>query len=90
LAQLASENNIYETGPNTQNNKAVWAALRETEYGFVRTEGDWFLGNAVGVERLPNDVFDPHSYYSYTADTANASLRDSVMSGAGWQNVPAP
>jgi pectate lyase len=33
----------------------------------------------------PGSIFNPSSFYNYTAVTANSALRDAIVAGAGWQ-----
>jgi pectate lyase len=90
-AQVASENNIYEDGSNTMDHRGLLAdADGGTAAGYIRSSGDLFLGTATSKIAGSDKVFDPHSYYSYSIDTADSSLKTRVMNGAGWQNVPKP
>lgn len=47
-------------------------------------------GGATIITKNPSQVFDPSTYYSYTAEDANAALEASIRASAGWQNVPFP
>ena len=57
--------------------------------------GVFALGNVLnGANLESNDpignVFHPSDSYSYTAETANTTLRDNIISTAGWRDVPFP
>lgn len=93
FAQLASESNIFETGPATMNNLAVSgtvANVGDTDAGFARSTDDWFLGNATTLLNGPEMVFDPASFYSYSTEVADSNLQAKVISQAGWNNVAFP
>jgi len=93
-AQIASDNNIFEPGANTQNIRVLRGSeqchVQSDLAGYARSQGDLFEGGAVKDENQPEKVFDPRSYYTYNAETASASLKSRIVNGAGWQNVPAP
>ena len=86
-AQFLSERNVYEAGSNRS---AIIADSlgSDPEAGSVRIVDDLFLNGASGEELNPGSVFTPD--YAYSAVAADASLVETVRSGAGWRNVPLP
>ncbi len=57
----------------------------------VNSKGTHLLRNgATVIQRNPTSVFDPSSYYSYTAEIADAALEARIRANAGWQNVAFP
>uniref|UniRef100_A0A0D9V1V1 Pectate lyase n=1 Tax=Leersia perrieri TaxID=77586 RepID=A0A0D9V1V1_9ORYZ len=95
-AQVASQCNVYEAGPEK---KTVFrympekAADRgEAAAGWIRSEGDAFLNGARpclvdGGEA----VFRPEEYYErWTMEAVSPALKEVVMLCAGWQPVPRP
>lgn len=53
----------------------------------VKVINPWLLNNATYLERNPATIFNPLSYYPYTADTANATLQSRIINEAGRQDV---
>lgn len=93
FAQLASESNIFETGASTRNNLAVSATVAnvgDTDKGYARSTNDLFLGNSTTLLNAPDTVFDPASFYSFSPEVADSTLKAKVMSNAGWNNVAFP
>jgi len=92
-AQLASENNVLEAGSKTNQLNLLDAGIKnqtDTLPGMGRSTGDLLLGGARVNERLPQSVFDPRTYYSYTVEAADVTLQTNIMNGSGWQNVLFP
>ena len=85
--QFLSERNSYEAGSNRD---AIIADSlgSDPEAGNVRIVEDLFLNGAQGEERNPGSVFTPP--YGYSAAGASSALRDSILAGAGWRDVPLP
>jgi pectate lyase len=85
-----SENDIYdhnnEVEPMINGNAAICGA----DTGTIKATGALLLNGAQLYTRNPGSVPDPATFYSYTATTANETLRQAIMAGAGWQNVTAP
>lgn len=93
--QFYSENNIFEKKDGKQPTVLIEVGPNPNIPGdpgadSVKSVGDWLLNGARVNERNPHSIFNPRSSYSYSAETANDSLRESVANHAGWQNVPAP
>jgi len=80
--QIFVENNIFEAGDSDNG--------IESEGGYIRLEGNWLIGSPVLAETNRDRVFDPSLEYDYVAEEANAVLRDRLLAGAGWQDVPLP
>jgi chitodextrinase len=46
--------------------------------------------NATYEQVNPTSIFTPSSYYSYTPEVANETLRTKIMTQSGWQSVTPP
>jgi pectate lyase len=77
--EIASENNIFAAGSNTE--ALLTQAGTDPAPGLARSTGDWLLGGAVVVQTQPDVVFSPP--YAYRAEVADDALRTSISSGAG-------
>lgn len=85
-AQLFSENDIFE--PQTGVDHKVI-----TGDGAVKFSGALekpYSATLLLTENAPETVFDPHDYYDYTPDAADAALESAIESRAGWQDLPWP
>ena len=92
-AQLASEHNVLEAGSNTNQLYLLDAGIKnqtDTLAGFGRSTGDLLLGGSRVNENLPDSVFDPQSYYSYTVENADLDLKTRIMDGTGWKSTVFP
>ncbi len=76
--RLLSERNIYDSG-GYHRGRAFTAWGRGPAY--IRTTGDMFLSGASGKQSSPSGVSAPP--YSYSAATANQSLRSLIIDQAG-------
>ena len=50
----------------------------------VKVLSPWLINGAVVQERNPTTIFNPSSFYSYTAEIANATLQTKIINTAGW------
>ncbi|TVU29744.1 hypothetical protein EJB05_21352, partial [Eragrostis curvula] len=98
-AQIVSQCNIYETGPNRKTTVFKYMPEKAADHddvaaGWIRSEGDAFLNGALpclingpGVE----GVFRPQDYYQrWTMEPASPVLKELLQLCAGWQPVPRP
>jgi pectate lyase len=81
-AQLYTENNIFYAIGDT---RAVLVDGRPQEptLGFAKNINNWLINGAATVDYNAAAVFNPASYYPYTAETANSNLQSSVATFAG-------
>jgi len=56
----------------------------------VKVLNPWLINGATVVEVNAGTIFNPSSFYAYSADTADATLQTAITNGAGRQNVTAP
>ena len=91
-SQLRSQANIFE--PDRDYDGIITQVGSDPDQGEVRTDDDWRVRvNLIRArlnERNRNNVFDPSDFYSYTVDTADATLRTRIQDSAGWEDVPLP
>ncbi|XP_013583802.1 PREDICTED: putative pectate lyase 21 [Brassica oleracea var. oleracea] len=95
-AQVYSQCNIYEAGEKKTVFKYITekaADKEESEAGFIRSEGDWFLNGAKSC--LSHDkehhVFSPTQHYSgWTVECSTEKLKKYIKHSTGWQNLPLP
>jgi len=93
--QFYSENEILErlnnnNYPLVKANADTCAGCDELPAANVKVVNPWLINGATYEQRNPTTIFNPSSYYSYTADTANAALQTKIINTAGWQNVASP
>jgi pectate lyase len=53
----------------------------------VKVVDPWLINGAVVNQVNTGAIFNPASFYAYTADSANAALQSAIVNGAGPQNV---
>ena len=53
----------------------------------VKVLNPWLINGAVVIERNASTIFNPASFYSYTAETANAALQTKIINTAGRLNT---
>jgi len=83
-----SENDIYK-----KHISGVTLLLNTTVNGLAANAkciGEYLLDGATVEELNPESIFNPSSFYSYTAETADATLLAAVEAGSGWQDVELP
>jgi pectate lyase len=80
--QLLSEANIFEAGSDT---RALLSRAGKNDFapGLAASIGDWVVNGGLFELRLDSRVFDPSAYYEYTAEPADAALRQRILAGAG-------
>ncbi|MEW5755873.1 MAG: Calx-beta domain-containing protein [Pseudomonadota bacterium] len=89
--EISSQNNVYEKNNSGGNDAAVNCHLVSREDpGYVRSEGDLFLGRATIDKNGAEMVFNPRGHYTYSLEPADAALKNKIVAGAGRQNIPAP
>jgi pectate lyase len=79
-AQLATEYNIFQAGSNPT---AVVTNFPPEPRGYARNTNNWKLNGATDPQYLPGSVFSPASFYGYTPEAANATLRTKIQTRAG-------
>lgn len=88
-AQMLVENNIF--APQTAVGHKL---LTHGDGAAVRLVGNLerpLPGDEIEyTESMPDTVFDPSDFYSYTADLADDDLIAHIRANAGWQDVPWP
>ena len=91
-AQYYSENDIFEA--ESQNGDGVlvktWEGGPFPAAANVKVVSPWLINGATVQQINASTIFNPSSYYSYTAETADEALRAKIVSNAGWQNVTSP
>lgn len=92
--QYYSENEIFE-----KNNSGVAVMLKaitgdpvwEPEGALnAKAVNPWLINGATVEQVNPSAIFNPSSYYAYTAETANSALQAKIIGNAGRQNVTGP
>ena len=79
-AQLATEYNIFHAGSNPT---AVVTNFPPEPRGYARNTNNWKLNGATDPQYLPGSVFTPASFYGYTPEAANATLRTNIQTHSG-------
>lgn len=80
-AQMYSERNVFDdihSRPAILNEEFDGAPVGKSD-----SVGDLLSGTTWFDESLPAQVFAPSSFYTYTAETADAALRAAIKAGAG-------
>jgi pectate lyase len=92
--QLYIESNIYEAADNKAATKFLPAddgcndkgTLCDSRPGYIKSIGNLTLNAARIEQNQPELVFTPSEFYPYTADLANDSLKNEIISKVGWQS----
>lgn len=85
-AQLFSENDIFE--PLTGVDHKVITGDGAVKFSGVLEKP--YSATLLLTENAPETVFDPHDYYDYIPDVADAALESAIEAQAGWQDLPWP
>jgi pectate lyase len=86
-----SENDIFEHGGDQYEPMLTGDAyICGSNSGTVKATNPYLINGASVYERNPGLVPNPHTYYTYTAETADNALKQRIMANAGWQNVTPP
>ena len=80
--EIYSEANIYEAVRRTRASNYA-----NDNPGYLKSVNDLMENGAFHKATGASQVFTPSNFYSYQADTADASLKTEIMSGAGWQQT---
>ena len=83
--EIYSEANVYEAG---QRKRA--SNYKKGDPGYLHSVNDRMLNGAYHNATKPEKVFKPSSFYSYKVDRADAKLKSTVLSQAGWRSVSSP
>jgi pectate lyase len=89
--QVYLESGIFQPKSGAPTSKQLQAATpfeNNVSNGLMKLADNLFMGGSFGYENKPESVFVPP--YSYVKDPASQSTRDSIIAGAGWQDVPFP
>jgi pectate lyase len=82
-AQLYTENNIFYATNGHTRAVIVDGRPQEPTLGFAKNINNWLINGAATVDYNAGAVFNPASYYPYTAETADSNLQSSVATFAG-------
>jgi pectate lyase len=86
--ELYSEANIFEAGDSKRALSTSPVGSGGTE-GYARSLNNFLLNDASAPSNRPNDVFDLSDYYSVEVESADLTLRDRIVAGAGQQDTSA-
>jgi pectate lyase len=86
-----SENEIFEAPyANPYPSVTADSYADETTAANIKVVNPWLLNGAKVKEINAGGIFNPASFYSYAAETANEALRAKIVATAGRQNVTLP
>ncbi len=92
-AKFYSENEIFDWGKSQglyNPMVVVGQCGAEAPAAHVKVVNPFLLEGARVDELNPNGIFTPSSFYAYTADAANVTLRSRIINQAGRRSVLAP